>query len=87
MLILLTNVTLDTLVSSKDLVTNLVGAERHQIGYLLCWHRPRGHWIVLRLRVTMGASRSWGLYVRTGSEVPEQQLPSLAGSFVSQRRE
>lgn len=83
MLILLTNVTLDTLVSSKDLVTNLVGAERHEIRCLLCWHRPQGHWTVLKLRVTMRASRSWGLPVRNGSEVPEQQLPSSAGSFVS----
>lgn len=60
MLILLTNVTLDTLVSPKDLVTNLVGAERHELGYLLCWHRPQGQWTVLKLTVTMGGFRIMG---------------------------
>lgn len=49
MLTLLTNVPLDTLVSPEDLVTNLVGAERHEIGHLLCWRRPQGHWAVLKL--------------------------------------
>lgn len=82
MLTLLTNVPLDTLVSPKDLVTNLVGAERHEIGHLLCWRRPQGHWAVLKLRVTMVASGSRGPCVRTGSKGPEQPLPSSAGSSV-----